>query len=218
MTTYFLEIQFTSKGLATVNAAGQQVAIVKSTTPTSSPVVWVAFHPEMNNHVTWTEEYSVYGSNSEIVAGATISTASSFEALASESYPFVGGQFEAGVAGLEPTQYGVLNQDVNFPMLTAGLAQVPNGSGSSAGPSPLNATLVPFGESGIYTPIEQVSVFALANANNGLVISSVQSQALLVDLTETTSQTIHYDDQLNVFAPGPLAPIASARRRLRRAS
>jgi hypothetical protein len=211
MTTYSLEIQFDSAGLATLTAAGQQVAIVKQTSPSAAPVVWVAFNPELDNTVTWTEVYSVYGSSTEVENGATIVTDSILQAVGGETFPFGSGQFAPGTANLPANEYGIQNLDPNFPLLTAGLAQASSGTIGDA-VSPLNATLVPFNETGIYTPIEKVQVFALASANNGLVISSVVSNALLVDLTESTSQVIHYVDATNQFAMGPLAAPARAVR------
>lgn len=206
MTTFNLDIQFDNAGLTTLQKAGQQVAIVKSVGPSSSPIVWVSFFPETDNNVQWTENYYVYGSNQQLKAGATILTTSHFQAVAGDRYPFSGGQFQPGSATLANNQYGVYNGDSNFPLLTAGLAQVAGGSGGTAGAiSPLNATVVPFNEPGIYTPIEEVQVFALAAANNGLVISTVASNALTVDLTQVTSQTIHYNSSNNTFSDGPLS-------------
>lgn len=207
MTTFNLEIQFDSAGLTTLQEAGQQVAIVKNVSPnTSNQVIWVSFAPELDNTVTWTETYYVYGSNTQIQAGATIHTLSTFQGTDGDTYPFSGGQFHPGTNDLGQNQYGVKNADSNFQLLTAGLAQAAGGTGGTGGNlSPLNATVVPFNDQGIYQPIEKVAVFAFASANNGLVISSVSSNALTVDLTTEPSQTIHYNSSNNTFSDGPLS-------------
>ncbi len=204
MTTYTLNIDIDKAGLDILTEASQQICIVKQTTPTSNPVIWVTFHPELTNSVTWTEDYLVYGSSTSIQSGATIETNSVLPASGGDTYTFENGQFdENGKPGNSAVQYGVDNQDDNFNPLTAGLAQV---NSQTAGETiPINATEVPFNNTGVYTPIEKVQVFAMAEVNNALVLSSVTGDALLVDLTEQPNQTIHYQDSDNTFQPGSLS-------------
>lgn len=52
MTTYSLKIQFDPRGQAALLAAAEQVVIVKQTSPSLEPVVWVAFSPLLVNAVT----------------------------------------------------------------------------------------------------------------------------------------------------------------------
>jgi hypothetical protein len=210
MPTYTLAIQFDNNGLDTVNAAGQLVTIVKSV-DSGTPVAWVAFNPMEANTVTWTETYSVYASNTQIQNNAKINTLSTQTAAGGNVYTLAGGHFDNGNpnSGLPATQYGVYNNDPAFTvghvqMITSGLYQgaVVNGQSTQ---SPLNAAAVPYLENGYYTPIEIVQVFVSSIQNNGLVISEVISNALTVDLTSQVSQTIHYNDASNQFAPGPLS-------------
>src|SRR5262245_57303979 len=113
MPTYQLTIQFDSQGLATLNEAGQLVTIVKSVS-TGTPVAWVAFDPMESNTVTWTEQYSVYASTTQIQDGAQIITQSTQAAVGGNTYTLSGGQFDNGKPGLPATTYGVLNNDPNF--------------------------------------------------------------------------------------------------------
>jgi hypothetical protein len=214
MPSYSLEIQFDQAGLQTLQDASQKVSLVKATQPSALPVVWVAFTPEEDNTITWDEEYSVYASTTHIDAGATINTSSTAPAQGGRTYMFQGGDFPSSKGGLPLTQYGIFNNDSDpqFAEITAGLAQVANGSGSNR-PNPLNATVVPYNENGLYTPIEKLQVFAAASMNNGLVISEVQGNALLIDFTTNPSQVIHYDDASNTFQLGPLSVSAAARAR-----
>jgi hypothetical protein len=207
VSTYELTIQFDSQGLKTINAADQLVTMVKSV-GNGRPVAWVAFHPMQTNVVTWTEAYSVYSSTSQIQDGAKIFTQSTQPAVGGNTYTLAAGQFDNGKPGLPAANYGVSNQDPNFQidgvqMITSGLYQgaVVNGQSTA---SPLNAVAVPYLETGQFTPIEKVQVFASSYQNNGLVISAVSSLALTVDFTGQLTQTIHYNDATNQFAPGPL--------------
>jgi uncharacterized Zn-binding protein involved in type VI secretion len=186
MPTYQLNIQLDSQGLKTLNEAGQLVTIVKSA-GAGKPVAWVSFDPMLSNTVTWTEKYSVYASTTAIEAGAQIVTQSTEAAAAGNTYTLAGGQFDNGKPGLPATQYGVANADPNFmvdgvQLVTSGLYQGVIVNGTSL-PSPLNAVGIPYNESGVFTPIEKVQVFTSSYQNNGIVISSVSSQALLVDPT-----------------------------------
>ena len=207
MPVYQLNIQIDEQGLNTLIQAGQLVTIVKSAGG-GTPVVWVTFNPMMMNTVTWTEQYSVYASTTQIQDGAQIITQSTQPAVGGNTYTLSGGQFDNGQPGLPATQFGVTNNDPNFSvggnqMVTSGLYQgaIVNG-GSTA--SPLNAVGIPYQQSGTFAPSEQVQVFASYYQNNGLVISSVSALALRVDLTQGP-QTIHYDDASNQFAMGPLS-------------
>ncbi|MGH3680224.1 MAG: hypothetical protein ACRDT2_08230 [Natronosporangium sp.] len=207
MSTYELTIQFDNQGLATINAASQLVTLVKSV-GNGRPVAWVAFHPMESNQVTWTETYSVYSSTTQIQDGAQIQTQSTQPAVGGNTYTFAAGQFGIGQANLPAASYGVTDNDPNFEvdgvqMITSGLYQgaVVNGQATQ---SPLNAVAVPYLETGQFTPVEVVQVFASSYQSNGLVISAVSSQALTVDFTSQLTQTIHYNDATNQFAAGAL--------------
>lgn len=207
MAQYSLTIQFDNGGLQALNAAGQLVTLVKSV-PDGSPVAWVSFEPMENNTITWTDSYSVYASTTKVESGVQITTQSTQPAEGGNTYTFAGGQFNQGTKGLSPTQYAVRNNDPKFQiagitMVTSGLYQgaVVNGQSTK---SPLNAVGVLYANTATFTPVEKVQVFASYYQNNGLVISRVVDEALLVDLTDQTTQTIHYNDATNQFAPGSL--------------
>lgn len=200
MPTYTLNLTFDAAGLNTLTQAGQQVAIVKS--PLADrlhPVIWLAFHPELNNTVNWAENYEVYASNTIVAPGHTIVTSSVLAASAGNTYNFAGGQFDPNAeADLGPTEYGVFNGDSNFRMLTTGLMQQASGTiGTQL--SPLNASITPYNNTALFEPIVKLWVFTYAGANNGKVISSVTDQAVELDFTETLTHAIKYDAGSNQF-------------------
>lgn len=204
MTSYQLAIAFDSDGLQTLAAADQCVTIVKSVR-SGIPVSWLTFRPMLNNTVTWDETYAVYASTTQIEDGATIVTQSIQPAVGGNKYTLSGGQFDSGVTAYAPNMYGVFNNDGEFSvgpvtMITSGLYQAAavNGMAQSGA---VNAVAVPYLDTAIFTPIEKVQIFASSYHDNGMVISSVSSQALEVDLTEKTSQALRYNSATNQFAP-----------------
>jgi hypothetical protein len=211
MPTYELEIQFDDAGLKAINAAEQLVTLVKSA-GAGRPVAWVSFHPMEANKIIWEETYSVYASTTQIQDGAQITTQSTRAAVGGNTYTLSEGTFDNGAPGLPAASYGVNNHDPNFmidgvEMFTSGLYQGAQVNGQPTA-SPLNAVAIPYLESGTFTPIEKVQVFASSYQDNGIVISAVSSLALMVDLTKQTSQVIHYNDATNQFALGPMSGVA----------
>ncbi len=202
MPTYTLNLAVDDAGLAAINASGQKVTIVKSV-GSGEDVAWLLFEPLESNTITWEETYSVYASATNIEAGATIATQSTKVASGGNSYTFENGSFSNGVPGPGPTEYVVENQDSaitisGVEMITSGLYQgaVVNGNNTAA---PLNAASVLFNETGTFTPIETIQVYLSSYNNNGLVISSVASNALTVTYTDNTVASIKFNDTTNTF-------------------
>lgn len=206
MPTYSLDIKVPSEGLTTLAAADQTVTIVKAVGGGQTvPVAWLSFNPMQKNTVTWTEIYSVYASNTQLQMGAKIDTQSTMPASSGNTYTFQGGQFGPGVDDPQLTEvdYGINHQDPHFrtcgvKMLTCGLYQgaVVNGENTS---SPLCAVKVPYNNEAVFTPIEKVYVYTSSCQNNGQVISRVNSNALLVDLTVNPNKKVIYNPDNNEF-------------------
>lgn len=219
MTQYTLNIQFDDQGLKQVNAAQQKVTIVKQV-PNGSPVAWVLFEPEETNVITWEEIYSVYASATNIQNGATIVTSSTAPASGGNTYTFKASQFGAGVPGINATDMAVYNQDAAITIdgveeITSGLYQGATVNGGASA-SPLNAVPVLYNETATFTPIETIQVFLSNYENNGLVITDVISNDLIVTYTTNPSQSIYFDDATNTFQPGSL-PSPEAMKTRRRA-
>jgi hypothetical protein len=204
MATYTLNITFDQTGLAALSAAGQKVTIVKQTT-VGKPVAWISFVPQLSNIITWTGQYSVYSSTTNLQAGATIQTSSSATAVGGSQYIVnTSGYFDPGIAGkTDPNTYEISNHDpalmINgIEMITAGLLQgaVVNNAQVTA---PMCAVGILYNQDGFFTPIETIQVFTSSYSNNGMVISSVSGSALQVVYTTNTTQSIIYNDQQNEF-------------------
>ena len=205
MSNYQLNISFDNQGLQAITQAGQSVTIVKQTSTAGKPVAWISFQPQQANTITWTEQYAVYSSTTNIQSGAQIITSSTANAVGGSSYTVnSSGFFDPGVQGATSTNsYEIINQDpllmVNgIEMVTAGLVQAAAVNGSSLA-APMCAVPILYNQSGAFTPIETIQVFTSFYANNGMVISSVAGNALTIQYTTNTTASIKYNDQTNTF-------------------
>lgn len=207
MPSYTLNIEFDNAGLDKLTGAQQTVTLVKAVAG-GRPTTWLTFFPQQSNTVTWTDVYSVYSSTTAINHGAKIITASSSVADGGKTYKLSSGHFDSGTTDLDAGTYGVFNNDhrltINgIEMVTAGLYQgaVVNGESTTG---PLNAVGLPFNQTAQFTPVEKIQVFSSYHTDNGLVISSVMSHALTVDLTQQRTQTIHFHNGTSQFSLGAL--------------
>ena len=110
MPDYKLSIAIDAQGVSNINNADQFVTIVKVVS-TGTPVAWVTFRPMESNTISWTDDYSVYASTTNIEDGVMITTASSQLASPDTMYRLQNGVFSKESTGLGPTTFGVDNQD-----------------------------------------------------------------------------------------------------------
>ena len=114
----------------------------------------------MANTISWTEQYSVYSSTTNLQSGAVIQTSSERTAVGGSSYNLnTSGFFDPGVSGATGSNsYEIINSDPNLligstEMVTAGLVQgaAVNGAVVSA---PMSAVGVLYNQTAVFTPIE----------------------------------------------------------------
>lgn len=221
MTTRSLTIQVDPAGLRTLAAADQLVALVKSTTNPTIAVVWQAVQPVQRCVVSWDGAYQVYASTTALTAGTALQTVATGTVAGGYTYTLAGGHFDAGTPGLAPTQLGVRNQDGQItiggiPMATLGSAQAAAVNGESV-TAPLDAQAVPYLDQAITVLTELVLLFPASGVVAGTLLDRgwmdqtagrpapvgiVLGAPLAVDLTATTSRTVHYSDATNAFVLG----------------
>lgn len=198
---YSLNINIEPAGVQAIQKSNQNIAIVKSVlggTPSPGVVLWLSFAPQMSNLVSWTENYTVYETYTQIQHGATI-VQSSFTPAPIQvgmKYPFQYGIFQPPIPGTAG-YFGIVNNQGMTQ--TFGLAQqaVVNGEVVNA---PLNAVTVMAGETVLLEPEETLSVFLYTQSDNGTVISAVSSSQLVVTLTSVTpSATIGFNAANSAF-------------------
>lgn len=204
MSNYTLNIQISTEDVHLLNAAGQQVAIVKEVGGASgTPVSWVAFSPFENNIVAWEEQYGLYASNTPVRDGEKIlKMCDIYPATPGVYYPFENGYFGPPEGQVPGNSYGVENKSNQ--QFTFGFAQSVTANGMSFNANPLNAVPVPPQSKAVFTPIEKVKVFLHARFDSGVVISYIPGPALEVDFTYAPDQIIHYDHSEGRFLMGPL--------------
>ncbi len=203
MAHYELIIQFDTSDAREINQHQHKVAIVKEVegSQKGTDVIWVAFSPFELNEVKWDVDYGIYVSENEVQNGVSIYKCSTVNPAKPELlYPCEWGTFGAPISKLEgENTYGIRNQYAKN--LTFGLAQSVTANGDKYTANPLNAVSVLSKEKVIFTPYEKLKVFLHAEFDNGVVISDITSDALSVDLTKNSIQTIKYNKQMGTFTP-----------------
>jgi hypothetical protein len=204
MSKYELTIQLATDDVHQINGVNQKVIIVKEVGGTSgSQVAWVSFSPFETNVVQWEEEYGIYASSIEVQESATIIKTSAVNpATSGVFYPFETGAFGAPTGDAGENNYGIENKYSQ--QFTFGMAQSVTANGSKFNASPLNAVQVLSQQKVQFKPIEKVQLFLQGNYNNGVIIASIASKGLEVDLTSNPNVIIHYDKTQGKFILGPL--------------
>jgi hypothetical protein len=210
---YQLNISIDQPGCQQIYKANQAITIVKSVVanPLASgnlPVAWINFQPLEENSVTWVENYNIYATTTALTAGATIVQTSVTGAPVQTGwlYTFAEGGFTGASGGAAGT-FNMQNEQGG--MLNFGLSQQ-----AMANNVPVNAPLnsIPVGndESASFTPEETVSIFLANSVNNGVVLSQVASNALVVTLSSQNAiANIGFTDSNNTFylqAPASESP------------
>jgi len=214
-TTYGLSINIDAAGVLAINQSGQKVTVVKSVSyspssstagkgnkpagdDTSPPVVWLAFSPLETNDITWTEQYYIYATTTQITAGAQIQMTSATGGPVQEGwlYTFQNGVFDQGAQGTG-TSYNTKNEGGG--LFGMGLAQQATLNNAQT-MAPLSVASVLNNEGASFTPSEKVSIYLSSVENNGSVTTRVTGDALTVTLKSASpSATIGFNDQTNTF-------------------
>lgn len=201
MAKYNLIAKIDDTTVENFNKLGQRIVLVKETADSSADLAWISFSPFEINTVFWEESYGVYASTSDVVGTARVLKASYAQAAEKQSYVFENGIFQPPVtdAGLASNTYSVKNNMAELPMLTFGLAQDIIANGVNYDGKPINAVQIMAHESAAFTPKETIRVFMEADVDDGMVISRIKGQALVLDFTDQSDITIKYDTSVGAF-------------------
>ncbi|MBD7912206.1 MULTISPECIES: hypothetical protein [Clostridium] len=201
MPNYRLNLSINSVDIKTIYDAQEKIVILKKTS-SGFPIAWVTFLPFEGNYVSWEENYSLYASNTEIQAGATIVKLSEVAATPKQLYKFNKGTFDLPETfpGAEEGQYIASNKMNSFNSLVFGLAQKVEFNGNSIPGSPINASIVPLNQIVKFTPYEQIVVFLQSRVTTGSVITEIDSQPLEITFGGSiTTIDVVYDSSIGGF-------------------
>ena len=200
---YQLNIAIDNVGLNHIYGSNQAITIVKSVAASplqagNLPIAWIQFQPLQENQVTWIENYNIYSTITSLQAGATIvqTSVTNVPVQPGWTYTFQQGQFTGNQGGSNNT-FNL--QNAQGGMFSFGLSQqaIVNNVPIMA---PLNAIPVLNNEGATFTPEETVSIFLSNVVNNGVVLSQVASNALVVTLSsQTPSASIGFTNTSNTF-------------------
>jgi hypothetical protein len=212
MTTYSLNIQIDDPGLDKIANSQKRVTLIKSVGgKKGSNVAWVSFDPAETSVVTWTEDYFIYGTRTISDDGAAIQiTSRTHDPVETGAmYTFANGHFTTGTGGKD----GVFNVDNEQPdagstPFNFGLAQKATINGTVV-LAPLNMVPANMGDKITFDPEETISIYLSDLQDNGVVISTVDSDALTVTLsTQSPNGVVHLNSANDTFHLGPLAAAA----------
>ena len=203
MADYRLNITFKESDLDLIYETNEKVVLVKHTEGNAdSQVAWVTFDPLMYNTVDWTNDFAVYASTSDIQNGARINMMSDKMASPKVLYNFYNGYFQnpAIADTMKSNTYAISNNYSKKSALTFGLAQQVVVNNEAFPNKPINAILVPFGQSAQMTPIEKIDVYLMCDIETSTVVSKIMSPVLTVIYGEEDySNSIEYNSSTGKF-------------------
>lgn len=203
MANYKLNIKFRESDLDLIHQAGERVILVKHTEGNAdSQVAWVSFDPLMYNTIEWSNEFAVYASTSELQNSAKVNMMSDKMADPKIVYSFESGHFKNPVVSdtMGANTYAIVNNYEKKKACTFGLAQQIVVNDEAFPNKPINAILVPYGQSVKMTPIEKIDVYLMADIETSTVVSKIMSPVLTVTYRdEECKQTIEYNGDMGKF-------------------
>lgn len=203
-----LDLSIDTVDLRILKAAQMRIVLAKPVGSANPNVAWLSFDPFEGNSVTWTEEYGLYASNSELKAGAQIVKISSapFPAQDGKYYAFKSDAtfYGPNSGGDVPplNSFRVFNEmpTSQYPLLLFGLMQSARVNGKTAEFRPLNANQVPAGTSVTFTPLTTVQVWLQSNLVSGTVLVDVISKVTQVTFgKDINKQQLKYDPNKGQF-------------------
>lgn len=209
MPSFTLNTSFTKEDLIRFLASGSNVVVAKPNNGGAPNVAWVVFKPLTNNTMTWEENYGIYASNTDLIAGGVISQVSRtpYPATAGKTYELAptGAFGEPGASG-PAGSYIAINSYNNLPKgyMTFGLYQKADVNGSPTGSNPVSAASVIYQSRAEITPFTNVYLWIQSQVVSSSVITNVTSPLSKVTFGgDTTDVSLKYDSETGMFVTAP---------------
>lgn len=208
MKSFLLDIAFTNEQLKLLSADGYKLVLAKSGADSDTPdVAWLVFQPMEENMISWTDEYGVYASTSDLTEGARLVQLSyvAAPAAAGQTYTLQDSGALVGPAdpAVTPGSYSIVNQYHTRPYMVLGLFQ---GAGIGADYIAKNAIsaskVLQMGTAMITAPSFAVFIWLSSTPEDNSIIGSVNSPMTKLLFDESTLEiALAYDDATGKFVP-----------------
>ncbi|MCG6117918.1 MAG: hypothetical protein MEQ07_06955 [Aquimonas sp.] len=209
MSSYSIKVQIAADDLASLQAANEQILLVRRFLNAGSPVAWAVVPLAQNHVIAWNDDYSLFaGAGASL--GKVVTVNSATVATMKSHYTYTGLGFSSPVPdGLLPPAT-VQIQNVDKASNAMGLAQTYSVDGVGvAQPVPVNVESVPANQYARFTASQSLWIYLASGTSTGMVVVAPTtaamspkafSAALLVDFdTGAASQTVLYSAALGQF-------------------
>ncbi|MCQ4166519.1 hypothetical protein [Tahibacter harae] len=227
MTDYTLTLQISSADLPTLQAAGQQIVLVRKLADAGQTVAWAVLPLALNRRVGWNDSYTLYASNTPNLIGNIIVVAAQAGATFQCDYSLSVSGFQGPVPdpALGPATVQIVNTVPagSSASMLLGLAQCYGLDGGASGSvQPLNAQTVPAQQIARFSAAQQVWVYLASGCATGMIVppplstttasaKQVFSTALLLSFSAAAaSQTALYSATLGRFYVPGATPAAES--------
>ena len=178
MIAYRLDISFTNEQLEIIEATNTKVIVAKPTSGNEPNVAWQTFHPFQDNSLSWTEEFGIYTSSTEIAHGAQLQQLSNtpIGAVTNMLYTLNNAGVIAGpVEGGTQNAFSLVNGYRSKKYVTVGLFQDARVNGVEIIGNATSAAPVLLASTAVMTPFTTVYVWLQSNVDGNTVVTEVTS-------------------------------------------
>ena len=207
---YKVDVSIPPDSVALLNGAQMRVTLSRTTqstvisksneeSVTSAPTLaWVTFAPLQSNRVSWDGSQGGFMTSQKLALGTVITPNSETSGTVQLgwTYAFANGVFTGSAGGRQDT-YNLLNNqpgsDYSF-----GLADEPSVNSAPAATSPFCFAEVLYNLVAQFEVLPTVYIF-LSSVQSGVVIASVPTTALEVQLTDGVAAQVGFNSQSNQF-------------------
>jgi hypothetical protein len=219
MSGYALDIQIDNAGLQTISSAKMSVALLKPQPFSDCQIVTLLMSAANNLQVGWSDTQLVYSSSYPLQPYGVLKINSQATALPGQTFDFNGSMISQSGTNDLPDTVQLSNSSQNT--IASGLARIFSVNGTQQAPAILSASsLLPYGL-GSFETGNEIMLTLLSGAEAGMVIPSqvlpnyatgarsssqitAQPPLILNFSSSNAAQTVHFDDQNNMFVIGSL--------------
>jgi hypothetical protein len=204
--SYKLNITLTPEQLKSFGAEQSQIAIAKTGAGSNPQILWQSIRPIEELSVSWEENYGIYATESQMVAGATIVSAARTEgaAINGEEYALnkLGFFVPEGRKGNPASYYARNGYTEHGVLMGFGLTQTAAlGNGTKLPPNPVSYAAVIPGSLATMTPATTLYVWTQSLVKGGSVVTEITGPQLEVPFGNGIyEQSLVYGETMFEFA------------------